>query len=396
MPKQQYILNVFLASPSDVNPEREIIQNIINEVNKTWSNNLNIRLELLRWETDITPGFSNYPQEVINQQIESSYDIFIGLIWGKFGTKTDKYNSGTEEEFYNAYHLHKSGKDIDLLIYFKNDPISIDNIDPEEISKIQIFKKTIQNLGGVYGITTEENFEGKLRTHLSRIVQKWKCNFDKINYIDESTVTNIEDNLESFTNNIVKNVPDEDEEGILDITERGELALQSSNNIVNQIADKLTEFTHLMGNYSSQLTRIKDTDTSTRKFTINQFSQVIIKFSSDLNNLSNDYKVQIDIAIDTFTKLLTIYTDTQDSHDNIENIAESAVIMRTAVADAINGTDIFLKTVKNMPRATTELNRSKKSLIQSLETLINYLFHTQTQFAEIHELSIKINAESKV
>ncbi|EPG2128157.1 DUF4062 domain-containing protein, partial [Acinetobacter baumannii] len=74
MPQQQVILNVFLASPSDVSYEREVIQNIINELNKTWSKNLNLRLELLRWETDVVPSFGEYSQGVINQQIGSDYD----------------------------------------------------------------------------------------------------------------------------------------------------------------------------------------------------------------------------------------------------------------------------------------------------------------------------------
>lgn len=133
MPQQQVILNVFLASPSDVSYEREVIQNIINELNKTWSKNLNLRLELLRWETDVVPSFGEYSQGVINQQIGSDYDIFIGLLWSRFGMPTKDYESGTEEEFYRAYELHNSGKDIDLLIYFKNDPIAFEDIDPHQI-----------------------------------------------------------------------------------------------------------------------------------------------------------------------------------------------------------------------------------------------------------------------
>ncbi|WP_122985409.1 DUF4062 domain-containing protein, partial [Acinetobacter soli] len=162
MPQQQVILNVFLASPSDVSSEREVIQNIINELNKTWSKNLNLRLELLRWETDVVPSFGESPQDVINQQIGSDYDIFIGLLWSRFGMPTKDYESGTEEEFYRAYELYNKGKDIDLLIYFKNDPISLEDIDPHQIQKIKAFKQTMQNLGGIYGITSDDNFEGKL------------------------------------------------------------------------------------------------------------------------------------------------------------------------------------------------------------------------------------------
>lgn len=174
MPQQHIVLNVFLASPSDVAYERDVIQNIINELNKTWSKNLNLRLELLRWETDVIPNFGEYSQDVINQQIGNNYDIFIGLLWSRFGMPTKEYESGTEEEFYRAYSLYKSGKDIDLLIYFKNDPIAIEDIDPDQIRKIKDFKNTIQDLGGVYGITNNDNFEGKLRAHYQLLSKNGK------------------------------------------------------------------------------------------------------------------------------------------------------------------------------------------------------------------------------
>lgn len=104
---------------------------------------------------------------------------------------TKDYESGTEEEFYRAYELHNSGKDIDLLIYFKNDPIAFEDIDPHQIQKIKEFKQTIQNLGGVYGITSNDNFEGKLRSHLSVIIQKWKDRLYRNNKNEALSPTNL-------------------------------------------------------------------------------------------------------------------------------------------------------------------------------------------------------------
>ncbi|TOO45297.1 DUF4062 domain-containing protein, partial [Vibrio parahaemolyticus] len=60
MAKSQHVLSVFVASPSDVKQERNLLESIINELNKTWSKTLNLRLELLRWETDCYPAFGDY------------------------------------------------------------------------------------------------------------------------------------------------------------------------------------------------------------------------------------------------------------------------------------------------------------------------------------------------
>ncbi|MDA4882014.1 hypothetical protein PGJ81_01815 [Acinetobacter baumannii] len=386
MPQQQVILNVFLASPSDVSYEREVIQNIINELNKTWSKNLNLRLELLRWETDVIPSFGEYSQGVINQQIGSDYDIFIGLLWSRFGMPTKNYESGTEEEFYRAYELHNSGKDIDLLIYFKNDPIAFEDIDPPQIQKIKEFKQTIQNLGGVYGITSNDNFEGKLRSHLSVIIQKWKDRLYRNNKNEVLSPTTLTKN--SYISETITEEQDiEDEEGIIDLDEKAKEALAKCESIINNIAESLAEFNKTTTSYTEQITQLTVAKASitTLKFSINQFSKVIYDFSSDLDILGNEYKVHTNLSIDSLTKLLVIYADSGNSQDAILDIITASTTLTNSVNTALPATIEFLNSVKDMPRMTTELNRSKKVLIKSLEQLVSYLQDTYAQYKEISE-----------
>lgn len=384
MPQQQVILNVFLASPSDVSYEREVIQNIINELNKTWSKNLNLRLELLRWETDVVPSFGEYSQGVINQQIGSDYDIFIGLLWSRFGMPTKEYSSGTEEEFYRAYQLHNDGKDIDLLIYFKNDPIALEEIDPHQIQKIKEFKKTIQDLGGVYGITSNDNFEGKLRSHLSVIIQKWK---DRLHRTDENATSPTKSLIKnSYINETIAEGQDlEDEEGIIDLDEKAKEALAKCDSIINKIAESLDEFNKTTTSYTEQITQLTKAKASitTLKFSINQFSKIIYDFSSNLNSLGNDYKIYTNLSIDSLTKLLVIYADSGNSQEAILDIISASTTLSNSVNTALPATVGFLNSVKNMPRMTTELNRSKKVLIKSLEQLVDYLKDTYAQYNEI-------------
>ncbi|MYD31374.1 MAG: DUF4062 domain-containing protein, partial [Nitrospira sp. SB0661_bin_20] len=64
-------------------------------------------MDVVRWETRTTPGFGKDPQDVINKQISDAYDIFIGIMWTRFGTPTPRAGSGTEEEFLRAYDRYK-------------------------------------------------------------------------------------------------------------------------------------------------------------------------------------------------------------------------------------------------------------------------------------------------
>src|ERR1700756_3440394 len=99
MPRDERVLVVFLASPSDLEPERSRLEEVIRELNVTWTRTLGVRLELVSWETHGYPGVGADPQDVLNRQLPNDYDIFIGLMWTKFGTPTGRAGSGTEEEF---------------------------------------------------------------------------------------------------------------------------------------------------------------------------------------------------------------------------------------------------------------------------------------------------------
>jgi hypothetical protein len=103
MAKTITLYKIFLASPSDLYDERNLAEEVVEELNLSAFNNSNIKIELVKWETHANPDIGEYPQQVINKDIGSDYDIFIGLLWSKFGKPTENYSSGTEEEFYNAY-----------------------------------------------------------------------------------------------------------------------------------------------------------------------------------------------------------------------------------------------------------------------------------------------------
>ena len=51
------VLKVFLASPSDVGPEREAAHRVVGEINASVGRELNWRVELLVWE-DVGPDYA--------------------------------------------------------------------------------------------------------------------------------------------------------------------------------------------------------------------------------------------------------------------------------------------------------------------------------------------------
>lgn len=178
MPRRATVLQVFVASRSDVAEEREALEAIVAEVNRMRSTSSRIRLELVRWETHVRPGFGADAQAVINAQIADDYEIFLGIMWTRFGISTARAGSGTEEEFNRAFErFQRDTNAVSLLIYFKEAPIDPGSIDLDQLAAVRRFKKRVQDLGGFYRTFRHtEEFQSLLRAHLASEITEWeKC-----------------------------------------------------------------------------------------------------------------------------------------------------------------------------------------------------------------------------
>ena len=175
MPRKETTLTVFVASPNDVNEERAVLEEIIKEYNITWSKHLGLSLELVKWETHAYPDVGTDPQAVINDQIGNEYDIFIGILWQRFGTATPRADSGTEEEFNNAYLKYKKDPcSVKILFYFKTESKgNIHELDLDQLAKIKKFRTKLGPEGVLYWTCSNSGeFEKLVRKHLSIHVQK--------------------------------------------------------------------------------------------------------------------------------------------------------------------------------------------------------------------------------
>lgn len=173
-------LRVFIASPDDVGQERKKMEEIMAELNHGIAAEKNIVLELIRWETHTWPGFGRDAQDVINEQVEP-YDIFIGIMWNRFGTPTNVAQSGTVEEFERAYALWKTHKQPKLLFYFNRTPSDFNNIESlNQKQKVLEFKLLLQSLGAFYWeYDSVDSFTKEISRHLTSEIRKWDSNLTK-------------------------------------------------------------------------------------------------------------------------------------------------------------------------------------------------------------------------
>lgn len=135
MPFNSRAYRVLIASPSDVEEEREIAVRVIQEWNDLYAYTRGVVLLPLRWETHSAPEYGTRPQEVINRAIVDQCDLLVGIFWTRIGTPTGVADSGTLEEI---ARVARAGKPI--MLYFSKVGVDPDRIDLQQLDRLNAFK----------------------------------------------------------------------------------------------------------------------------------------------------------------------------------------------------------------------------------------------------------------
>ena len=141
-------IKVFLSCPGDVVEEGnflDIAESSIRDAN-SFLKNSGLQLELRHWKKNVHLGRGEpRVQDRINNRLVDNCDIFIGVLWTKFGSSPGvnpegtSYGSGTEEEFNLARELDK-----EIWILFSHCPINPWKIDFKQFSKVKAFKEALK------------------------------------------------------------------------------------------------------------------------------------------------------------------------------------------------------------------------------------------------------------
>jgi tetratricopeptide (TPR) repeat protein len=94
--------HVFVASPGDVNDERQAVREYFSTFNRSFAEPRGFRFEVVDWENYSVAG-AGRPQELITRQVldryRSSLALVVGIMAQRFGSPSGTHESGTEEEF---------------------------------------------------------------------------------------------------------------------------------------------------------------------------------------------------------------------------------------------------------------------------------------------------------
>lgn len=177
-------VRIFVASPSDMSPERERVGKVVTRLNRSTARELGLVLEFTDWSTYVRPSMGDRPESVILEQIGvDTWDVFIGLLWLKFGSPPGAedpvtrmpYAGGTQEEFALAYRSWQSTKRPSIMMYrCERVPKTLREIKGSQLELIDAFFSEFEAENATPGLyqpfLEAEELEDHLYSHLSALL----------------------------------------------------------------------------------------------------------------------------------------------------------------------------------------------------------------------------------
>jgi hypothetical protein len=251
--RTENVLTVFVGSPGDLQEERRGLREVVDRLNRYAAKNLGLHVELLGWE-NTPPGLAR-PQAKINEDVQQC-DLFVGLLWKRWGMDTGKCSSGFLEEFELAANLATAQRRPEIWLFFKGIPDD-QRADPgPQLFQVLAFRKRVEDEKKCFYKTFDTSADWKdliydlLMDHITRTPRKHEdarailprtspAASEKL--LDQTPVTAASKEIHGVLAHVVEAVSGKGIEG-LDEWSRSRLYLLSS-----ALMSPMTEPDHVLG-----------------------------------------------------------------------------------------------------------------------------------------------------
>lgn len=348
--KIENTITILLSSPTNMSQERKAVDKIINGFNTIWRDFFNTNLKLITWENDSYPGVGDDGQQVINEQLGSNYDIYIGIIGNKIGSPTKRYNSGTIEEFNLAYNRYKLNKNIPkILFYFKKTNFTI--------SDIENFQTELKSKGVLFwtfdGI---ENFIMLLNIHISKVFQEIiKDESIQVVFYDQK-----EKNKSDYSKFLLN--------GYIYIDKCIEI-LHDLNVEINSVNHSMEMTAKKVKNY------IRNNPNNYRSLAINEINKtasVMLGMTKNSRKLFNPFINHFQLAIENFSYSFLFFNELKVSNiKNIQDYIRALYNLKKEINEIIILINRYIESIDNITGITSKLSNAKTKMISFLKLMEN-------------------------
>ena len=163
MPKNVVQYDLLISCPGDIINEISIIEDAVSQFNTLFSDALGISVRIKHWRKNSYAQSGGKPQKLLNEQFVNGCDAAVAILWTRFGTPTDEYGSGTEEEVEIMLSSRKQ-----VFMYFSDKPLSPSQMNEDGYKKIQAFRDKYKDRGIYFTYSSDEEFKSLFFAQLSQ------------------------------------------------------------------------------------------------------------------------------------------------------------------------------------------------------------------------------------
>lgn len=374
--KQIQLIKLFISCPGDIKDEKDSIRLIVEEVNKTTGKQNSYIVECLNWTIDTYTQIGEDPQDVINRQLETEYDILVALLWQRLGTPTKRDKSGTVEEINRAI----AAKTKEVLVYFKTTPPeNLNLIDTEQLNKVNLFKGELTEKGLLYKeFNTIENFESLFRINIINLIN------DRLlaKNIDTISISEVSNNdryayISGIIDEVEQNV--QDREYDLDVFALVEQLMSSQGILISSldsISNSIADLTLKMNNRTRELNtfnNIRDVRLRMQKtqIIVNLFAAELSEFNGRISQETPGFSDNFLSLVPIYSKILLFASNSESEEDAV--LKDSLVNLRKNVHEATTKCAEFLEQIVKWPSMTPRFNKSKRQTEEVLKNLTKHM-----------------------
>ena len=376
MPKDERVVTLFVACPDDVQEEAQRVYEVVEELNLGLGQLHGVRLNVVGWKTHALPGIGSDPQQVINQQLPQDYDIFLGVMWARFGTVTPRAGSGTEEEFMKAVTRYRENPgDVRIMFYFKHAPIPMDNIDHVQLGQVMTFRERLRADGILYWeFESGKEFEQNLRRHLTRqLMELASPSEDGPPDIEGKDVT---DGDAGEAGTVVGAIGEDDEElGYIDYLDQAEEKFDKLKAIVERMTTAISDVGSKMRERTKDIEEFvggsKDVSRKDARVLFGRAATDMNCFASQLNVDLPGFRTTLSAGVRAAREAAWLIPDGPTREAQLKKSFDDLSGFRNNLDSAIDAISGFRTSVQNLPKLTAEMNRAKKGVSVALTEVLD-------------------------
>jgi len=367
-------LRIFLASPGDVEVERTIVKEVLDELNVTFGTHNGLSLKLVNWENYSYPGIGDDPQDVINNQLPFDYDVFLCVFWTRIGTETNRAKSGTIEELESARKKRDNGEDVEIMGYFKTEPPANLKDITEQYFEVRKIQKEFGENCLYKEFTSTEKFKDIFRINFTNYLNNKFSNLPKPDNLLPVIKPKIEIgnpkrnqiyaklkslNLENIENTDLINTM----EVFSDKSNQLNIVLGDISNTMHELTEKVAKKTKEL----NQINRIADS-----KLKLTKRKIVINQLANEFDVISDKYELYLPEFKGHYIELVNSYIELYSRYEKYMSEADKDT--KIGLLNSIDGaseslTDLLVEMDK-IPKETSKFGQASIRQMKLLKELV--------------------------